>query len=119
MPHELEQGCNIVQDAQMLECFLNLPLLNNHGDNPLNYKYLAEPQLEDKKLQQLAKIKPDNYVTRTLKGHDVLCCVKRYDNAETQWRIALPRQLLIQTIQYFHTILGHPGATRMSLTIQT
>ena len=38
MPYELEQGCNIVQDAQMLECFLNLPRLNDHGNNPLNYK---------------------------------------------------------------------------------
>ena len=34
MPRVLEQGCNIVQDAQMLECFLKLPRLNNHGDNP-------------------------------------------------------------------------------------
>ena len=36
MPHELEQGCDIVQDAQILECFLNLPHLNHHGNNPLN-----------------------------------------------------------------------------------
>ena len=49
----------------------------------------------------------------------MLCYVKTYDNAETQWQIALPRQLVIPTIQYFHTILGHPGATRMHLTIQT
>ena len=39
MPRELEQGCDIVQDAQMLEFFLNVPPLNDHGDNPLNYKY--------------------------------------------------------------------------------
>ena len=31
MPRELEQGCNIVQDAQMLKCFLNLPHLNDYG----------------------------------------------------------------------------------------
>ena len=45
MPRELEQGCDIVQDSQMLECFLNLPRLNDHGDNPLNYKYLAKKQV--------------------------------------------------------------------------
>ena len=39
MPHDLEQGCNIVQDTQILELFLNLPHLNDHGNNPLNYKY--------------------------------------------------------------------------------
>ena len=54
-PRELEQGCNIVQDAQMLECFLNLPRLNDHGNNPFNYKYLTEQKAEDEKFQQLAK----------------------------------------------------------------
>ena len=39
MSRVLEKGFNIVQDAQMLECFLNLPRLNDHSDNPLNYKY--------------------------------------------------------------------------------
>ena len=73
MPCELEQGCNIVQDAQIPKCFLNLPHLNDHGNNPLNYKYLAEQQVEDEKLQQLAKGKPDNYVMKHLMG--TKCCV--------------------------------------------
>ena len=60
MPHDLEKGCNIVQDAQILEFFLNLPRLNDHGNNLLNYKYLAEQKFEDKKLQQLAKGRPDS-----------------------------------------------------------
>ena len=84
MPCELEQGCNIVQDAQMLECFLNLLHLNDHGNNPLNYKYLSKQQVEDEKLQQLTKGRPENYVTKTLNGHEVLCYLKIYDNPETQ-----------------------------------
>ena len=107
MPPELEQGCNIVQDAQMLECFLNLPCLNDHGNNPLNYKYLAKQQVEDEKLQQLPKGKPVNYVIKTLNRHEVLCYVKMYDSPETQSQIALPMQLLTQTIQCLNTILGH------------
>ena len=91
MPRVLEQGCDIVQDAQMLECFLNLPRLNDHGDNLLNYKYLDEQQLEDEKLQQLAKGKPDNCVVKTLNKNKVLCYVKMYDNPETQWQIVLPK----------------------------
>ena len=71
--------------------------MNDDGDNPLNYKYLAEQQVEDEKLQELAKRKPDNYVTRTRNGHKVLCYVKMYDNPETQWQIALPRQLVKPT----------------------
>ena len=99
MTCELEQGCNIVQHAQMLECFLNLPCLNDHGDKPLNYKYLTEQQVEDDKLQQIAKGKPDNYVTKTLNGHKVLCYVKTYDDPKMQWGIALPNQLVIPAIQ--------------------
>ena len=84
-----------------------------------NYKYLAKQQVEDEKLQQLAKGIPYKYITKTLNRHKVLCYVKTYDNPETQWQIALQRQLVIQTIQYFHMIFRHPGATRMHLTIQT
>ena len=36
---ELEQGCNIVQDKQMLEWFLNLPCLNDLVNNLINDKY--------------------------------------------------------------------------------
>ena len=84
MPHELEQGCDIVQDAQMLECFLNLPWLNYHGNNLLNYKYLAEQQVENKKLRKIAKRKPDNYIMKSLNRQEGLCYVKTYDNPETQ-----------------------------------
>ena len=75
----------VAQYAQMLECFLNLPRLNDHGNNLLNYKYLDEQQVEDKKLQQLAKGRPNNYVMKTLNRHEVLCYFKSYDNPETQW----------------------------------
>jgi hypothetical protein len=48
----------------------------------------------------------------------VLCYVNTGDNPDTQWRIALPKQLLIPTIHYFHTVLGNPGATKMHLNMQ-
>ena len=60
MPCVFEKGCNIVQDAQMIEWFLNLPFLNDPGNNLLNYKYLDEKQVEDEKLQQMATRKTDN-----------------------------------------------------------
>ena len=44
---------------------------------------------------------------------------KNGDEPDTQWRIALLRQLLIPNMQYFHKILGHPGEIRMNLTMQT
>ena len=92
---------------------------SDNSNNLLIYKYFAKQQVEEKKLQQIAKGKPENYVIKTLNRHKVLCYVKMYDNPETQWQIALPRKLVIPTIQYLHMILGHSGATRMRLTIQT
>ena len=59
MPHGLEQGYKIVWDEQIKKCFVNLLHPNDHGNNLLNYKYLAKQQVEDKKLQQMAKGKPD------------------------------------------------------------
>ena len=41
MTRDLDQVCHIFQDAQMIECFLNLPHLNDPGNKPINYKYLA------------------------------------------------------------------------------
>ena len=51
MPGAFEQGRNIVQDSQMIECFLNLPCLYDPGKNTLNYEYLSKQQVEDEKLQ--------------------------------------------------------------------
>ena len=46
MPCVFEPGCDIVQDAKMLEFFLNLPCLNDPGNNQLNYNYLAKQQTQ-------------------------------------------------------------------------
>ena len=54
MPHVLEQGCNIVQVAQMLDCFLNLPSMNDPGKIHY-YGYLSKQKVKDNKLQQLPK----------------------------------------------------------------
>ena len=86
-----EQGCDIVQDPQMKEFFMNLPRLNDPGNNPLNYKYLEKQQIEDEKLQQMATRKPDNYVIKTLNRHKVLCYVNTGNDLDTQLRIALAK----------------------------
>ena len=56
---------------------------------------------------------------KTLNGQENMCYVKTGNNPDIQWIIALWRQLLIPTIQYLHMILGHSGAMRMCLMIQT
>ena len=73
MLHAFEQGCNIVQEAQMIECFLNLPSMNDPGMNPLNYGNLSKQQVEDEKLQQMATKSPYNNVMKTLMV--TKCCV--------------------------------------------
>ena len=49
----------------------------------------------------------------------MLCYVKTGYNPDAKWKISFPQQLLLPLIQYFNTILGHPGATRMFLKMQT
>ena len=84
MPSEVEQGCNIVQDAQMLEWFLNLQHLNDLGKNPVNYEYFAKQQVQDEKLQQIATRNPDNHAIKTLNGHAVLCYAKIGNEPDTK-----------------------------------
>ena len=67
----------------------------------------------------MATRKPENYVIKTLNGHKLFCYMKTGYGPDKQWRIALLRQLSIPTIQYFHTILGNPGAMSMRLMMQT
>ena len=42
--YELDEHYSITEDTELLECFLNLPDLEEPGNNPLNYKHIHERQ---------------------------------------------------------------------------
>ncbi len=43
---------------------------------------------------------------------DILCYTKPGDNA-ANWRIALPEELILPTIKWYHQGTGHPGSNRL------
>ena len=40
------------------------------------------------------------------------------DNPDKQWRIALPQQMLEETVKWFHQVMGHPREKRLRETLQ-
>jgi hypothetical protein len=94
------------------QCYLNLPE-DVVEDNLLDLKNIKEKQDEDNRLTQSTVRHPTWYSCKTLKNvEDILCYTKPgYDAAN--WRIALPEDLILPTIMWYHQFTGHPGSKRL------
>ena len=105
--------------SNVIEAYLNLPELEIPEETPLNYDYIRESQQSDHDLLALAQRYPSQYIYKTLDDtvEDILCYVKPNDNPATQWRIALPLNMLQPTIKWFHQVMGHPGQKRLRETL--
>ncbi len=100
------------------ECFHNLP--DNMVDtNPLDMENIKEQQDADDALLQHAT-KYANQYTRKRIGtiDDILCYIKPGD-PPNDWKIALPKNLLQPTIEWFHQVTGHPGSKRLFMHISS
>ena len=49
----------------------------------------------------------------------MLCYCKPGLNKEENWKIVLPRKLLMSTIKWFHIVTGHPGEKILELTLRS
>ena len=112
--HFVDQYYSGVHDKEifdMLECYLNLPETENPDQNPLNYEYIREQQQADKTLLELQRRYPNNYINKCLDDNvdDIICHVKDQNDPITQWKIALPDQMVKPTVEWFHQVMGHPG----------
>jgi transposase InsO family protein len=82
-------------------------------------EWIRERQQTDPVLLDRAIKYNERYVNKTFEnGTQVLCYVKPGDNPDTQWKIALAKDMIRPTIKWFHQVLGHPGQKRMRLTLQ-
>jgi hypothetical protein len=82
-------------------------------DNPLDIEIIKEKQDEDNDLQQTATKHPDGYSCKTFdQVTDVLCYIKPGDNL-SNWKIALPKELIKPTVKWYHQVTGHPGSKRL------
>ena len=109
---------SIFDDTEILDCLLNLPDMNDPTANPLNYQYIHDQQEADNGIQKMKQKFPDSYITKQLDGNiDITCYVKPGSDKDTEWKIALPENMIADTIKFFHEIMGHPGSTRLRETI--
>ncbi len=82
-------------------------------DNPLDIEIIKEKQDEDNDLQQTATKHPEWYSHKTFdQVTDKLCYTKPGDNP-SNWKIALPKELIKSTVKWYHQVTGHPGNKRL------
>lgn len=109
---------SVLDDPELVECFLNLPQLAAANESPLRWENVHEMQQTDDQLQEYLQRFPDRYRYKMIEGHPILVHTKPGDNPDTQWKIALPLNMIPQTIAFYHAILGHPGNKRLRESLQ-
>jgi hypothetical protein len=93
--------------------------LNQHylDENPLNYAHICELQQQDEQLLALQVKYPDSYVNLQLDDNvDDIICYKK-DPTQPNWKIVLPESMVVDTVKWFHQVLGHPGKKRLQDTL--
>ena len=48
----------------------------------------------------------------------IICYVRDQEDPDTQWKIALPYQMVKPKIEWFHDVMGHPGQKRLNETLR-
>ncbi len=112
----LDQKYSGLYNENIWECiehYLNLSDTPHPDGNPLNYAHIRELQQQDEQLLALQVKYPDNYVNLQLddNGNDIICYKK--DPTQPNWKIALPESMVVDTVKWFHQVMGHPGEKRL------
>jgi hypothetical protein len=102
---------------ECVECYLNLPETPHPDQHPLNYAHIPELQQQDKQLLALQVKHPDNYVSLQLDDNvnDIICYKK--DATQHNWKIVLPKSMVVDTVKWFHQVMGHPGEKKICETL--
>jgi transposase InsO family protein len=103
-PSELEDAMN--------ECLLFYP--EDLDAFPLGFQNIAECQLADQATQAL--LYQDRFDLQEFYGTELIC---RRDDGDDQWRIVLPDALVDQALNWYHYVLGHVGAARLTQSFRT
>ncbi len=106
------------EDAwKCIDCYLNLPDTPHPDENPLNYAHNRELQQQDEQLLALQLKYPDNYLNLQLdEDVDEIICHKK-DPTQPNWKIVLPESMVVDTVKWFHQVIGHPGEKRLQETL--
>jgi hypothetical protein len=83
----------------------------------LNYAHIYELQQQNQQLLALQVKYPDNYINLQLDDDvDDIICYKK-DLTQPNWKIALPESMVVDTVKWFHQVMGHPGENRLCETL--
>jgi hypothetical protein len=80
---------------------------------------IKDLQNVDRSLQEQAKKYEECYVRKRIGVVDDILCYIKPGDSPANWKIALPKQLLMPTIKLFHQVTGHPGSKRLNMQIST
>jgi hypothetical protein len=99
--------------CECMECYLNLPDNPHPDENLLNYAHIRELQQQDKQLLALQVKYSDNYVNLKLDNNinDIICYKK--DPTQPNWKIMLPESMVVDTVKWFHQVMGHLSEKRL------
>ena len=104
-----DSGCLDKDIYNIYECYLNLPKIPDPAQNPLSFFCICKQQQQDDQLLALQVKYPEQYIYKSLDKDvdDIICYIPPGDNPDEQWRIALPQQMLEETVKWFHQVMGH------------
>jgi hypothetical protein len=120
MNESLEDHYSLLEDQELFDCFLNLPELDNPEENPLNYSHIRDRQQSCSKLTRTRDMQPDRYFEKELEdGINIICYAKTPNDKEENWKIALPDNMVEETVEWFHLVMGHPGRSRLRDFLQS
>ncbi len=93
--------------------YLNLPDTPHLYENPLNYAHIRELQQQDKQMLALQVKYPKHDVNLQLddNNNDIICCKK--DPTQPNWKIVLSESMVVDTVKWFHQVMGYPGDKRL------
>jgi hypothetical protein len=103
----------LIDDNELLECFLNLPD-KNELPFALDLQRIAQGQQQDQELWQRRLAHPLSYPEQQFGDIRVL---SYRPNATAQWKICIPTLQLADLVNRYHQALSHCGLHRLLKTI--
>jgi hypothetical protein len=83
----------------------------------LNYAQSCELQQQNKQLLALQVKYLDNYVNLQLDDNVNHIIWFKKDPTQPNWKIVLPESMVIDTVKWFHQVMGNPGEKRLQETL--
>jgi transposase InsO family protein len=111
--NEGESFFSLLDDPELLECFLNYP--PSTIQDPTNYNDVNYEQTIDVDLQQQLLHDPIHFHRTNIAGHNLICY--RDGPQDTSIRIVIPESMLEDTVKWHHQFFNHLGIHRLLDTI--